>query len=371
MNRWRLCLAIVGSALGLLAQGNQKPEDLEAVVTTEAGVFRIEFAADKAPKHVELFLKNARSGYYNGSGFHRVFANAVIQGGDPLLKDPKTPKKLWGSGGLSLVPDEFSDFKHERGVVSSVSIPGRPNSEGAQFFVCLTAQPALDGKYSTFGRVTEGMDVVEKISLTPAGEGGAVETPVRILSVTIEPKKREPFATASLEQLHRRVHMETTLGAMTIEMHPEWAPETVRNFLKLAVSGWYDRTSFFRISKGFVVQGGMGDNRLDAATKAPRPIHPGDRWVRDIKGEFAPGVKHGKGTVSMARGDDPDSASTSFFLVLAPSPHLDGKYAAFAQVVEGLEVLDAYEKEPVDGEAPKRRLEVISITLEEASRPKP
>src|SRR6185369_2379027 len=72
---------------------------------------------------------------------------------DPLLKNPRTPKVQWGTGGLSLLGNEFSDMKHERGVVSTVSIPGKANSEGAQFFVCVSPQPALDGKFSTFGRM--------------------------------------------------------------------------------------------------------------------------------------------------------------------------------------------------------------------------
>src|SRR5579883_3236548 len=184
----RLLIAIlVLSAAGALAQS---PADAEAVVTTDLGTFRFEFAPDKAPKHVRHFLELARKGYYDGSAFHRVVAYGMIQGGDPLLKDPKTPRNLWGSGGLKQLPAEFSDLKHERGVVSTVSIPNQPDSDGAQFFVCISPQPALDGKFSSFGRVTEGMEVVEKISQTPNAADGMVEKPVRILKVTIE-KKRE------------------------------------------------------------------------------------------------------------------------------------------------------------------------------------
>ena len=75
-------------------------------------------------------------------------------------------------------------------------------------------------------------------------------------------------------------------------------------------------------------------------------------------------MKHTKGIVSMARTDDPDSATTSFFLMLGDAPHLDAKYSAFGRVVEGLEVLDAFEKEEVDGESPKRRLEVLETTVD-------
>ena len=92
--------------------------------------------------------------------------------------------------------------------------------------------------------------------------------------------------------------------------------------------------------------------------------HPADRWVRTLKGEFRDDVKHVRGVVSMARGDDPDSASTSFFLMLGDAPHLDGKYSAFGRIVEGMEVLEAFEKEELDGETPKRRLEIIEARVD-------
>ncbi len=337
----------------------QGPADLEAVVETDMGSFRFEFAPDKAPNHIEHFLKLAREKYYDGSAFFRVVANGIIQGGDPLLKDPKTPKNLWGTGGLNLLKSEFSDLKHERGVVSTVRIPNRPDSDGSQFFVCVSPQPPLDGQFSAFGRVTEGMDVVEKISQVPAGgDNGFTETPVRITKLWIDKKKVEPFRNATPEELKRTVSLKTSLGTLKLQMEPEWAPEHARNFLKLAATGWLNGTAFHRVSKGFVVQGGMAD------TRATGPTHPADRWVRTIKAEFREDLKHTRAIVSMARNDDPDSASTSFFLMLADSPHLDGKYSIFAKVVEGLEVLDAFEKEEVDGETPKRRLELIEAVVE-------
>jgi hypothetical protein len=102
-------------------------DQLEAVVNTEAGSFRFEFAPDKAPRHVEQFITRARQGYYDGSAFFRVVANGIVQGGDPLLKNPKTPKNLWGTGGLNLLASEFSDLKHERGTVSTVSVSNKAN----------------------------------------------------------------------------------------------------------------------------------------------------------------------------------------------------------------------------------------------------
>ena len=354
----RCCLALM--ALGLVwAQG---PNDVEAVVATDLGTFRFEFAPDKAPKHVEQFIARARQGYYNGSAFHRVLANGIIQGGDPLLKNSATPRAQWGVGGLNLLATEASDFKHERGTVSTIGIPGKANSEGAQFFVCVGPQAALDGKYSAFGRITEGIDVAEKISQVPVDSNGLAERPVRILKITIEKKREEPFVNASREEMRKTVTLQTTLGNIKIKMEPDWAPNHVRAFLMLTQTGWYNGTVFHRIAKDFVAQGGT------AAGRAAGEVHYADRFVHPLKAEFRPSdaseVQHVRGVVSMAHGDDPNSATTSFFLMLGAAPSLDGQFSAFGRVVDGLDVLDAFAKEEVDGETPKRRLEIIAASID-------
>ena len=311
----------------------------------------------RLPKHVEQFLTLARQGYYDGSAFFHVVANGMIQGGDPLLKDPKSDRKLWGSGGLNLIPSEISSLKHERGAISAARIPGKPDSDGAQFFVVLYPQPSLDGQYSVFGHVSEGIEVAQKISQVPSAADGMTETPVRILKVTIEKKKTEPYLDAPIEELRKTVTLKTTLGTIQIKLEPDWAPNHCRNFLKLVSTGWYDGTAFHRLVKGFVLQGGMGYTRANQT-------HPADRWVHTIKGEFHADLKHTRGIVSMARTDDPDSADTSFFLMLGDAPYLDGKYSAFGRIVAGMEVLEAFEKEEVDGETPKRRLELIEARVD-------
>ncbi|HEY9230721.1 MAG TPA: peptidylprolyl isomerase, partial [Blastocatellia bacterium] len=91
---------------------------LEAVITTDMGVIRFEFLPDKAPRHVQQFVKWAREGFYDGSAFFRFFARGLVQGGDPNLKEPAKPRNTWGTGALNLLPDEFSDIKHVRGTVS-------------------------------------------------------------------------------------------------------------------------------------------------------------------------------------------------------------------------------------------------------------
>ena len=338
--------------------GTLSPDSLEAEVTTDAGTFRVEFLADKAPKHVANFIALVRRGYYNGSAFHRGIPGGIIQGGDPLLKAAATPRSKWGTGMGTPMPKEISNTTHDRGIVSAVGAPDG-SVDGVQFFVCVTPQYYLDGKYTAFGRVTEGMAVVERISEMSLDSQGLFEKPARIIKITIEPKRVEPFATASIAELHRTVTLQTTLGAIQIKMEPDWAPETVRAFLGLVASGWYDGTAFHRLAKGFVLQGGMPQ------TRASGPEHYADRWVHPLKAEFRSDVKHVRGVVSMARFDnDPNSGTTSFSIVLADAPHLDGKYTAFGRMVSGNDVLTALENEPVTGEAPIRRLELIKATVD-------
>jgi cyclophilin family peptidyl-prolyl cis-trans isomerase len=329
---------------------------LEAVVTTDFGTFRFEFFPDKAPKHVQQFIKLARSGYYDGSAFHRAIQRAVVQGGDPLLKKPATPKDLWGTGGLNMLAEEFSDVKHVRGTVSTVRIPGKAGSDGSQFFITLYPITQYDGQYTAFGQVNEGIDVVEKISLTQTDAQQRTLTPVKIISIKIEPKKVEPFKDATVDQLRKEVLLRTSLGDITLEMDPSVAPEHVRNFLRLVETGWYNKTEFHRIVPGFVVQGGFG------ATRAGGAPHPADRYVRNLKPEFSK-LLHTRGVLSMARGEAEDSASTSFFMMLGTATNLDNKYTIFGRVLDGLEVLDQIESAPRNGERPVQRIELIEAVI--------
>lgn len=329
---------------------------LEAVISTEAGVIRFEFHPDKAPRHVEHFIKNARMGYYDGSAFHRVIPRGIIQGGDPVLKEAGAPRDRWGTGGLSELADEFSDLKHVKGTVSAVRIPGREHSGSTQFFICASPQPQLDGQFSAFGTVTEGFEIVERISLTATDENGATVSPVRIINVRIEPRKTEPFKDATVAQMRREVLLRTSLGEIVLEMDPDLAPEHVRSFLKLVSAGWYDGTAFHRVVPGFVVQGGVGHTRASGRS------HPADRWVRKLKGEFG-SREHTRGVLSMARGDDPDSADTSFFIVLAEASHLDGRYTVFGQMIAGFDTLERIEKVARSGEEPIERIELIEAAI--------
>ena len=329
---------------------------LEAVIKTELGEMRMEFFPEFAPQHVVAFIKRARTGFYDGSAFHRVIARGLIQGGDPLLKD-NAPRARWGTGGLNLLKDEFSEMKHIRGVVSAVRIPDKANSGGVQYFICAGAQPQLDNKFSVFGLVNEGLHVVDQISQTEADESQKTLKPVKIISIKIEPKKTEPYKDANKDEMRKEVLLKTTLGDLTLALDPDLAPEHVRNFLRLVETGWFDHTAFHRIVPGFVVQGGTGTSR------EPYPYHPADRWVRNVAGEFSKDRKHVRGTLSMARADDPNSAQTSFFIVLRDATNLDTKYTIFGKVVDGFEVLSRMEQAPRNGETPMPRIELIEAVI--------
>src|SRR3954447_7142779 len=330
----------------------------QAVVVTSAGEFVIGFRPGLAPNHLGYFLKLAKDGAFNGTIFHRVIRLAIIQGGDPLSKDP-AKAKLYGTGGLGVLAPEFSAEPASRGAVAAVLQPNRPDSGGSQFFVCVTDQPALDGKYTIFGRVAEGMDVVQKISESPADPEGRPADRIVISSITIRdtpPSEPEPFSTESVSALAQyRAVLETSVGPITVEFFPDKAPEHVRYFLRLAELGAYDGTTFHRVVKGFVVQTGAMNTRGPLTEKQRKYVHT-------LTPEFSD-TPHVKGILSMARGDDPASATTSFFIVTGPAPSLDGKYTVFGRVVEGLPVVDAIDQTPVNGEAPLTRIELTKVRI--------
>jgi cyclophilin family peptidyl-prolyl cis-trans isomerase len=364
-------LSPVGAALALLLLQTPKPAapfttplsaaemaNKQAVVTTTVGAFVIDLRPDLAPNHVGYFIKLARAGAYDGTIFHRVVRLGIIQGGDPLSKDP-AKAKLYGTGGLGLLKAERSSEKHTRGAVSAVLQPGKPDSAGSQFFVCVTDQPALDGGYTIFGRVSEGLDVVQKISEAAADERGAPTERVEIRTVTIRdtpPPDPVPFTTESAADLATyRAVLETSAGAITVEFFPDKAPEHVRNFLRLASAGVYDGTAFHRVVPGFVIQTGALTSRGPLSEKQQKLVH-------SLQPEFNE-TKHVKGILSMARGDDPASAMTSFFIVTGDASSLDGKYTVFGRVVDGMAVVDAIEHTAVNGETPTTRIDLKSVRL--------
>jgi cyclophilin family peptidyl-prolyl cis-trans isomerase len=187
MGRVRAAAAVLALLPSLVSAQDATPPAAapDMVVETDAGRFVIRLRPDLAPAHVAHFLKTAQAGGYDHTTFHRIIAGGIIQGGDPLSKDPARAK-LYGTGGLGLLKAEFSEGAFARGVVAAARKPSGLNTGGSQFFVVLREQPALKGQYSIFGEVVEGMDVVDKISLTPV-EGDRPLSRVEIRSVTPRP----------------------------------------------------------------------------------------------------------------------------------------------------------------------------------------
>jgi peptidyl-prolyl cis-trans isomerase B (cyclophilin B) len=167
----------------------------EAVIETAEGELVIRLLPEIAPRHVQHFVKTARTGGFDGTTFHRIIPRGIIQGGDPLSKDP-AQKALYGTGGLGLLKAEFSPRPMTRGSVAAVLRPRDPDSGGNQFFVALADQPSLTGKYTIFGDVVSGMEVADRLGETPV-VGDKPQSRVVIKKVTIRPAAATPSPVAS------------------------------------------------------------------------------------------------------------------------------------------------------------------------------
>jgi dolichyl-diphosphooligosaccharide---protein glycosyltransferase len=145
-----------------MIKANMTPSDNIAILKTSLGNITIEFFPGAAPKHVNSFLNLSKTGFYDGTIFHRIVKDFVIQGGDPTTKN-STQKDRWGTGGPGYTIDaEFNDIPHERGIIS-MARTGDPNSAGSQFFIVTKDARFLDNQYTVFGRVIDGMEIVDKI----------------------------------------------------------------------------------------------------------------------------------------------------------------------------------------------------------------
>ena len=173
----------------------------------------------------------------------------------------------------------------------------------------------------------------------------------------------EPFDRATVEQMSKQcVTLDTEAGQIVVEMLAEAAPETVRNFLNLSATGAYDTTTFSRVVRGFVVQGGSLSTREKLTPELAR------RAARTVPDE-PNAVKHVRGVVSMARSEQPNSATTHFFILVGDGPHLDGTFAAFGRVARGMEVADAMNNAEADGEKPRHPVRLNRATVAPCQKP--
>ena len=162
-----------------------------AVIKTSEGEMIAEFWPDVAPNTVENFKKLARSGFYDGTAFHRIVKGFMIQGGDPLTKDPAKESR-YGTGDPGYkIKAEFNDRSHERGVLS-MARSSDPDSAGSQFFICLANVSRLDHQYTTFGKLIKGDDVLGKIGDTEVTMSDSGERSKPTKRVTVESIKIVP-----------------------------------------------------------------------------------------------------------------------------------------------------------------------------------
>ncbi len=199
-------------------------------------------------------------------------------------------------------------------------------------------------------------------------QGNATPPPVKPAPTPDSPPKAnqrppeklaaEPFDKADVATMAAKcVALDTEAGMIEMEVFPESAPESVRNFLNLAATGAYDTTVFSRVVPGFVIQGG-------------------DLYTRDGKMTYALGMRarkaivdepnkvlHERGIVSMARSDEPNTASTHFFILVDAAPSLDGKFAALGRVTRGMDVVDTINKVPVENEKPAKPVRIKKASV--------
>ena len=329
-----------------------KIEDIKDVVEIEMSVkghgkMSFELYHDVAPATVENFVKLTTEGFYSGKVFHRVMNGFMIQGGDDNGDGISSPDAETIKG--EFITNGFNNtLKHERGVIS-MARTSDPNSASTQFFIMHAANSSLDGNYAAFGKLTDGFDTLDSIATSPvainpsSGERSVPTTEIVIDYVIVTKtydrdgadaaEDTEPIETKPIEELLKKtVQVEMSVkdyGKITLEVYPDLAPITVDNFLSLAKSGYYEGSVFHRIIEDFMIQGGAGDSS-----------------AKSIKGEFSSNgvynpLKHERGVISMARTNVPDSASSQFFIMHEAASHLDGQYAAFGKVIDGMDVVDA------------------------------
>ncbi len=310
------------------------------MVVSGYGLMTIELDHNEAPITVHNFATLVNEGFYNGLTFHRVIENFMIQGGDPEGTGMGgSDKKIKGEFAAN---DVENNIAHERGVISMARSKAN-DSASSQFFICHADQPSLDGSYAAFGYVVEGIEVVDAIAAVTTDTSNKPTSDVvikyaRIVrgaelldSIDTSEETRPDWGRGDSIDVEISVR---DFGKMRLTLDHTAAPITVENFVSLVEKEFYNGLTFHRVIKDFMIQGGD-------------PLGTGAGGSdKDIKGEFLYNgvnntISHKRGVISMARSDDYNSASSQFFICHKDAAHLDGQYAAFGHVTEGIEVVDA------------------------------
>ncbi len=350
------------SLLALLTLGAgataQNPVEHVKIVTTMGDIV-LELDRKSAPVSVENFLGYTNSGFYDGTIYHRVIGNFMIQGGgfDESMKRKPTKAPIaneWENG-----------LKNVTGSIAMARTTN-PDSATSQFFINVVDNAGLDkpvsggAGYAVFGKVIEGMGVVNEIRSVSTGiKNGMRDVPAEPIVMTrvrqltkgddgawIEKELVESAATAAATPAKPakkessvpdvvRAEMKTSMGTIVLELDGAKAPITVANFVAYAQKGHYDGTIFHRVIGNFMIQGGGFTPEMDQ-----KPTGDG------IENEWQNGLKNMTGTIAMARTSDPSSATAQFFINVKDNGNLDqpisggAGYAVFGKVVEGMDVVN-------------------------------
>ncbi len=343
-----------------------------ATFETAKGNIVIELYADKAPNTVNNFVFLARAGFYDGTTFHRVISGFMAQGGDPTGT---------GRGGPGYrFADEFSaDLKHDGPGVLSMANSGA-NTNGSQFFITLAATPWLDGKHTVFGKVVEGMDVLNSISLRDPSSATTPGDLIKTIQIDEASASRLPEPTAEALVQPGEIEMpedprlrnnlyparpamvidqakdytatiKTAKGDIVIELFDDDVPNTVNNFVFLAREGFYDKTTFHRVIADFMAQAGDPTGTGMGG--------PGYQFAD----EFVSTLKHdGPGVLSMANAGANTNGS-QFFITFTATPWLDGAHTVFGKVTEGLDVLAKISlRDPSTATTPGELIDTVVIS---------
>jgi cyclophilin family peptidyl-prolyl cis-trans isomerase len=338
--------------LCLAAPQDRPPASEERVILrTNVGDLSLALFPQAAPRHVEQFLRLVRAGVYDSTAVARIEPSFVVQfSGHGERTEPLTPEQRKV---VARIPLEAGPIKHAYGILSMARETADPDSAESSFSILLGPAPHLDGKYTVFGRLERGEDVLDLIAKTKRREGVRPRFPVRVEKAEVAASEKAALeaglrgAFVPPEGLAReRIVLRTSAGDLVLALYPDVAPRHVEQILRLARAGVYTTSEFNHLEPERFVQ-----------LSRRRSLAAGARQtLRKLAAEFSR-LTHRRGALSMARLEaDPDSAESSFCLMIGDAGYLDGKYTIFGHVEAGLEVLDLIAR--LKQERPELRVQV-------------
>ncbi|MCS7063166.1 MAG: peptidylprolyl isomerase [Methylacidiphilales bacterium] len=382
--------------------GSPKLDDEVVVFETSFGKIVAVLWPQEAPATVANFKKLISEKFYDGTSFHRVIKDFLVQGGDPLSRDPRNRNVGTGGPGY-FIKAEHNNQPHTKGVLSMARDERNPDSAGSQFFFCLKDRPELNGKYTAFGKVIEGFEVLDQIAgvevtFNHAGERSLPITRVGLNLVKLEKQQEYAEVIARLDRQHRDhslmealkgkttkdpnappaatppppnvtdetevLLIKTTLGEMSFVLWDQEAPHAVNYVKNLIRRRYYDETAIHRVIPRFMIQGGCPFSRDFKS----RLVGTGGREeAQGVEFEYLDRVPQ-RGFIGLARQEgDRSSIGTQFFVCLDELPEIQNRYPLFGQLFKGESTLNAISGVEVTyGKAGEKSKPVQPVILNEA-----